>query len=474
VITPNESVTWVPRHKPKEGPSHVPVLSIVGDSRGRIAPVRQRVTTFQGTLVVGRRETSQTEPRQASLVLLDKMVSGQHLAIAPAPDEGTFEITDLSSTNGTIVDGEALESTTRLRDGAVIFVGSHVLVFRVATAAQLAAIQEEMAGPLGPVPTINPAFAIICKRIRKLAEAGQEFLLTGETGAGKEIYANAIHQTSGRKGPFIPVNCAALPRELVESELFGYARGAHSQAAMAKPGIIEQAEGGTLFLDEVGEMAPELQTKLLRFTQDRMLSPIGGVRARRIDTHIIAATSRTAAPTESGSGGLRADLAARLGAEAIRIPPLRDRIEDLGALVSYMLGHDEKPFDLSAFQSMTLYGWPGNVRELNKAMTSAEALSRGAERIGFDHLPAAIAAVPRLRSSPGRRKYRKPPSAEELEALMKRFQGNMMRVARELDRKPALVYRWARRFGLPVADFRPKDGAVGSGSGGADDADEEA
>jgi transcriptional regulator of acetoin/glycerol metabolism len=470
VITPNESVTWVPRNKPKDGPSHVPLLLIVGDSRGHIPPARQRVTTFSGTLVVGRREASQKGGvTQASLVLLDRMVSSQHLAIAPAPEEGAFEITDLSSTNGTVVDGEAVESTMKLRDGAIIFVGSHVLVFRLATATQLAAIQEEMAMPLGPVPTVNPAFAVICKRIRKLAEAGQEFLLTGETGAGKEIYANAIHRASGRTGPFVAVNCAALPRELVESELFGYARGAHSQAAMAKPGIIEQAEGGTLFLDEIGEMAPELQTKLLRFTQDRMLSPIGGVRARHIETRIIAATSRTTPATESGSGGLRADLAARLGAEPIRIPPLRDRIEDLGALAAYLLGEREKPFELAAFQSMSLYGWPGNVRELAKAMTSAEALSRGAERIGFDHLPAAIAAVPRLRSSPGRRKYRKPPSAEELEGLMKKFQGNMMRVARELDRKPALVYRWARRFGLPVDDFRPKDGA---GGGEGDDEEE--
>ena len=123
------------------------------------------------------------------------------------------------------------------------------------------------------------------------------------------------------------------------------------------------------------------------------------------------------------------------------------------------MGDKDKPFELSAFQSMCLYGWPGNVRELGKAVISAEALARGAERIGFDHLPTSIASVPRLRSSPGRRKYRKPPSAEELEALMKRFQGNMMRVARELDRKPALVYRWARRFGLPVAEFRPKEGA---------------
>jgi DNA-binding NtrC family response regulator len=471
VITPNESVTWVPRNRPKDGPSHLPLLLIVGDSRGRVPPARQRVTTFSGTLVVGRREASQTEPRQASLVLADRMVSSQHLSIAPAPEEGSFEITDLSSTNGTTVDGEAVESTMRLRDGAVIFVGSHVMVFRVASETQLAAITEEIAGPLGPVATVNPAFAMICRRIRRLAEAGQEFLLTGEMGAGKEIYANAIHRASGRTGQFVAVNCAALPRELVESELFGYARGAHSQAAMAKPGIIEQAEGGTLFLDEVGEMAPELQTKLLRFTQDRMLSPIGGVRSRHIDTHIIAATSRSTGLTDSGNAGLRADLAARLGAEPVRIPPLRDRIEDLGALASYLMTEKEKPFELAAFQSMCLYHWPGNVRELAKTVASADALSRGAERIGFDHLPTAIGAVPRLRSSPGRRKYRKPPTAEELEALMKRFQGNMMRVARELDRKPALVYRWARRFGLPVSDFRPKDGAPGGGDGGGDPED---
>jgi transcriptional regulator with PAS, ATPase and Fis domain len=445
----------------------VPLLLIVGDSRGRVPPVRQRVTTFSGTLVVGRRESAKLEAGQTSLVLPDRMVSGQHLAIGPAPEEGTFEITDLSSTNGTVVDGEAVESTVKLRDGAVIFVGSHVMVFRVVSETQLAAITEEIARPLGPIATVNPAFAMICRRIRKLAEAGQELLLTGETGAGKEIYANAIHRASGRTGPFVAVNCAALPRELVESELFGYARGAHSQAAMAKPGIIEQAEGGTLFLDEIGEMAPELQTKLLRFTQDRMLAPVGAVRGRYIDTRIIAATSRTTPATDSGTGGLRADLAARLGAEAIRIPPLREHIEDMGALASHLMREREKPFDRAAFQSMCLYNWPGNVRELGKAVASAEALAVGADRIDFDHLPAAIAAVPRLRSSPGRRKYRKPPSAEELGGLMKRFQGNMMRVARELDRKPALVYRWARRFGLPVDEFRPKPDE--EGLAGADD-----
>jgi transcriptional regulator with PAS, ATPase and Fis domain len=255
----------------------------------------------------------------------------------------------------------------------------------------------------------------------------------------------------------VAINCAAIPRELVETELFGYARGAHSQAAMAKGGIIEEAENGTLFLDEIGEMAPELQTKLLRFTQDRMLSPVGGLRARRIETRIVAATSRTAAPSQSGSLGLRVDLAARLGAEPIRIPPLRERVEDLGALASYLLGARKKPIELTAFQALCLYPWPGNVRELGKVVTSAEALARDTDRIAIEHLPATISSAPRVKGSAGgRRKSRPPPDAAELEALIRRFQGNMMRVSRELDRKPALVYRWAKRFGLKADDFRAK------------------
>jgi transcriptional regulator with PAS, ATPase and Fis domain len=384
------------------------------------------------------------------------MVSGQHMAISRAPEDATFDLTDLTSTNGTVVDGEVVGSSVRLHDGSIIFVGSHVIVFRTATVAALAAIQEELASPLGPVPTINPGFAMICRKLRRFAESGEEVLLTGEMGVGKEVYAKAMHEASGRTGRFVAINCAAIPRELVETELFGYARGAHSQAAVAKPGIIEEAEGGTLFLDEIGEMAPELQTKLLRFTQDRLLAPVGGLHPRRIETRIIAATSRTAPPTDSVSGGLRADLAARLGAEPIRIPPLRERLEDLGALAAYLLGDRLKPFELGAFQALCLHTWPGNVRELGKAVTSAEALSRGAERIGFEHLPTTVAAAPRIRSSPGRRKYRPPPTAEELAELMKRYRGNMMRVARQLDRKPALVYRWAKRFGLDVAAFRGK------------------
>ena len=456
MITPNDSITLVPRQRRKEELRQIPVLLIVGNTEGQLPPAPERVVTFQGGLVVGRKRPAELDPATSLLVLKDRMISGQHAAIARAGDG--YQITDMGSTNGTIVDGAAAQPTVKLREGSLIFVGGHAAVFRMASEAELTAIQAELADPLGPVPTINPIFAIICSKLRKLAEAGEELLLTGETGAGKEVYANAIHTASGRKGRFVAINCAAIPRELVESELFGYVRGAHSQAASSKPGIIEEAEGGTLFLDEIGDMAPELQTKLLRFTQDRMLVPIGGVRPRRIDTRIVAATSRTTAPGKLGGAGLRTDLAARLGAEPIRIPPLREHMEDMGALVAHFLEDRMKSFELAAFQALCLHAWPGNVRELAKVVTSAEALARGADRITTEHLPTAIASAPgRVRSSPGRRGARPPPTAVELEELMRRFHGNMLRVARELDRKPALVYRWAKRFGLNAADFRPKD-----------------
>jgi DNA-binding NtrC family response regulator len=456
VITPNDSITLVPHQRHRQDRRQTPVLLIVGNTEGKGPVGAGRIVVFETSLILGRKAATKPEPGTSSLVLRDRMVSGRHASIARAGDG--YEVTDLASTNGTIVDGVVAHPTVKLHEGSLVFVGGHAAVFRVLSLNEIAAIADELEQPLGPVPTVNPMLAVLCGKLRKLAEAGEEMLLTGETGVGKEIYANAIHRASGRKGKFVAINCAAIPRELVESELFGYAKGAHSQAAISKPGIIEEAEGGTLFLDEVGEMAPELQTKLLRFTQDRMLAPIGGVRPKRIDTRIIAATSRATAPSKASHVGLRADLAARLGAEPIRIPPLRERIEDLGVLVAHLRGDRSKPFELAAFQALCLHPWPGNVRELGKVVTAAEALARGADRIMSDHLPAAIAAAPgRVRSSPGRRASRPPPKAVELEELMRRFNGNMLRVARELDRKPALVYRWAKRFRLNAADFRPKD-----------------
>ena len=450
-----DSVTMVPRAGTGE-PAEFPLLTLLG-SVDRLAPdPRQRLMPIEKTLVIGRHAPKDPEPGTSRWVVQDRMISGQHACIAEN-DDGEWQLTDLDSRNGTIVDGVSADSPLLLRDGSLIFVGGHVALFRLATEAQIAAIRAELSKPLGPVATCNPDFAMTCATLRKLADTDGEVLLTGETGAGKEVYANGIHDVSGRKGKFGAVNCAALPRELVESELFGYLRGAHSQATAPKTGIIEEAEGGTLFLDEIGDMAPELQTKLLRFTQDRMLTPVGGTRPRRIDVRILAATSRTAPPA-AGQGGLRADLAARLGAEPIRIPPLRDRLEDLGALAGVLLSAQIKPVELLTLQALSLYAWPGNVRELQKVLITAAALSRGLDRIAPIHLPQAIASGPsRVRSAPAGRATRPAPTAGELEDLIRRFEGNMLRVSRELDRKPALIYRWAKRFNLKIDDYRRKD-----------------
>ena len=453
--TPKDSVTFVPRQRRGSELHNIPVLIVAG-SLDALAPTQERVIPFERSLFIGRREKTDSGEGEALWLVRDRMISGQHASITRAGSG--FELTDLGSTNGTIVDGVVAQPKAALRDGALIFAGGHVAIFRLVSATELAAIAAEQKNPLGPVPTASPAFAAICGKLRKLAESDSEVLLTGETGAGKEVYARAMHEASRRQGRFVAVNCAAIPRELVESELFGYVRGAHSQAMSSKAGIIEDADGGTLFLDEIGDMAPELQTKLLRFTQDRLLVPVGGTRSRRIDARILAATSRTTPPSQSGGSGLRADLAARLGAEAIRIPPLRERIEDLGGLIAFMLEDHSRRFELAAFQALCLYAWPGNVRELGKVVASAEALSRGIDRIALEHLPSAIAATPRrLRASPSGRASRPPPTALELEELMRRFNGNMLRVARELERKPALVYRWAKRFKLNADDYRKKD-----------------
>ena len=189
----------------------------------------------------------------------------------------------------------------RLRDGALIFFGNHVAVFRMVSHIELEAIKAELVAPLGPVATASPTLAVACDRLRRLAASDGELLIVGETGVGKEVYARAVHRASGRKGRFVAINCAAIPRELVESELFGYRQGAHSTAHQAKAGLIEEAEGGTLFLDEIGEMSPEAQIKMLRFLQDRELTPLGSTRPRRMDVRIVAATNRTAAGPGQGS-----------------------------------------------------------------------------------------------------------------------------------------------------------------------------
>lgn len=397
--------------------------------------------------------------------LNDPLVSRRHAAVE-VDNNGRATIVDLGSSNGTFVDGERLDERTALRDGAIISIGESVLCYRELSDEEVQALRADATSPVGSRATLSAAMALVCDRIRALASTDLEVLFAGESGVGKEVCARALHTLSGRRGPFVAINCASLPEALVESELFGFVKGAHSTATQAKAGLIEQADGGTLFLDEIGDMSSGAQAKLLRFMQDQRFTPLGGTAARRANTRIVAATRLAIVDTQGGQRGLRPDLAARLGPEPVTIPPLRERTEDLPALVADLLGdHKIEP---EALRRLFYYHWPANVRELVKTLQLAVALSQGSP-IGLEHLPGKLRgqlqeAKPTLglvvadMIEARRRKPR--PSAAELAELMGTHQGDVAAVAKALGRQRTLVWRWLREYGHTAADTQ------GSGQGG--------
>lgn len=423
-----------------------------------------RIVSLDRTVELGRR-TSRSDTHSA-ITLDDPLVSSHHARLEV--DAGAVTLLDLGSKNGTFVDGVRIEAPAAIADGSRIFVGSHIFVLRYASTEELAAMRAELAAPLAPVPSVSPRLATLCARLRKLARTDAELFLVGETGVGKEVYARAVHTVSGRSGRFVSLNCAALPRDLVESELFGFYPGAHSTAQTRKKGLLEEAEGGTLFLDEIGEMNPEVQVKLLRFLQDRELTPLGSTRSRKIDVRFIAATNRQVAP--GLRDGLRDDLLARLGAAPVVLTPLRERIEDLGALAWHFLSAAPAAgFDGAAWRALSLYGWPLNVRELEKIVRAACALGEPERPLGLADLPerlsspVADAASSQCRPAgalsvtsggSGRKPPEPAPSAAQLDALLRAHHGNVADVSRALGRQRAAVWRWIKRFGLGPERYR--------------------
>jgi DNA-binding NtrC family response regulator len=222
--------------------------------------------------------------------------------------------------------------------------------------------------------------------IEAVAPSNASVLIIGESGTGKELVARAVHQKSSRrKGPFVPLNCGAFPREILENELFGHEKGAFTGAISEKPGAFEQADGGTLFLDEVAEMEPDIQVKLLRALEGRAFRRLGGKKEVSVDIRVISATNRDLAKALK-DGQLREDLYHRLAVVPVVIPPLRDRAGDIGLLAETFLRSaaedlDKKVerFNDSATEYMETYRWPGNVRELKNAIERAVILAKGPE-----------------------------------------------------------------------------------------------
>jgi transcriptional regulator with PAS, ATPase and Fis domain len=221
-------------------------------------------------------------------------------------------------------------------------------------------------------------------------------LITGESGVGKEVIANVIHRQSRRADrPMIKLNCAAFPQAMIESELFGYVKGAFTGATSDFSGMIAEASGGTLFLDEISEMPPELQTRFLRVLQEREYRPLGSTKMLKADFRVVAATNRPVAQALA-ENRLRQDLYYRLNTFQIELPPLRERKEDIPPLVSsfvkrfaQQLGKTEPQIESEAFQKLLDYGWPGNVRELQNAMEYAVVLARQ-NQITVKELPAEV------------------------------------------------------------------------------------
>lgn len=242
----------------------------------------------------------------------------------------------------------------------------------------------------------NSRIQEIFNLVRKVCDFKTTVLILGDSGTGKELIARAIHINGNRRdNPFVAINCGAIPENLLESELFGHAKGAFTGAVADKAGLFEQADKGTLFLDEIGEMPISLQVKLLRVLQENEIRPIGSVAARKVDVRVISATSRDL-PNEVQKGSFRKDLYYRLNVFSLRIPPLRERLEDIPLLVEHFLekhgaelGKAGVRITPNAMKALMNYHWPGNIRELENCIERGLILSDGNE-INVNCLPRAL------------------------------------------------------------------------------------
>ena len=294
----------------------------------------------------------------------------------------------------------------------------------------------------------NAAMLEQSEKCRRAAVTDATVMLLGESGTGKEVMARYIHNQSRRKsGPFVPVECNAMPGSLIESELFGYERGAFTGADRLKKGLIESADGGTLFLDEIGDLGVELQSRLFRFVEERQLRRLGGLEPVRVDCRIVCATNQDLA-AKIKAGTFREELYYRLGVVAVKLPPLRDRPEDIPHLARFFLERFSRRYGKSLaatprfYEALLRQSWPGNVRQLKNVMEKLTALHPGGtlepEDLAED-FPVAEAAA-NLASLPwkeARERYLENFERSYAQALLTRCEGNVSAAAREagVDRK---------------------------------------
>lgn len=411
---------------------------------------------------------------QVDLRLEDNAVSRHHCEIRA--DERGYSIVDLESTNGTFVNGVRI-ARAFLTPGAEIHLGTSRLVFSPTQEARELQISpsECFGGVVGRSVAMRRVFYIA----ETYAPTDASIMITGETGTGKEIMAEEIHRHSKRANkPFVVIDCAALAKDLIESELFGHVKGAFTGAASDRPGAFEYANGGTVFLDEIGDLAPELQPKLLRVLEKREIRRVGTNAVQKVNVRIICATNRRM-DVEVQEGRFREDLFYRLCVVNLELPPLRNRKEDIPLLarkfVNDLHGSDAldeiADFD-GAMEALRQHAWPGNVRELRNLIDRAfyspsrpidltDCLHFG--RIMRSPETAEPAATPDSLTSErtiGTRPFKeeKAELVDEFERkyilkLLKRNDGNISKSAREAGIERAYLQRLIKKYGIENEKF---------------------
>ncbi len=336
-----------------------------------------------------------------------------------------------------------------------------VVVRKAAEKGQLlrdnVALRSRLPGaePFGGILSRTSRMQEVLRMIERVAPTDSSVLILGESGTGKDLVARAIHERSQRATrPFVPIHCGALPREILESELFGHEKGAFTGAVGAKPGLLELADGGTLFLDEIGETEPDSQVKLLRVLVSGMFFRVGGTRPRRVDVRLVAATNRDLAEAMK-HGEFRQDLYYRINTITIQLPPLRERPDDVALLARHFLegnaAYGVKHLSPAALGALEGYSWPGNVRELLHAIERAVILSKG-EEIQADDLPPEVArAFPQPSAAPGG-------SLEAMErqhivSTLRQVAGHRGKAAALLAIDPKTLYRKILTYGIKPDDY---------------------
>ncbi len=425
-------------------PQQTTVEPLTDPQPPRAGETRELVVVFSADeTCVGRRQQLDERSvlpigREVSggLEIVDAAMSRLHAQLTWDPRYKTHRIGDANSANGCFVNAKRVR-TSPLDAGDVIRLGDTLLVYR----------DDEL------MPRIR-------ERADSIAESDLNVLVLGPTGSGKEVLARRIHDRSRRSGEITAVNCGAIPRELVGSELFGHAKGAFSGAVSDREGLFLTAGKGTVFLDEVAELKPDIQAALLRVLQERTVRPVGSDREEKFTGRVISATN-VDLEAATRDGKFRADLFARLSEVRLTLPSLADRKHEVLALMREFLERERAAATLTpdAAEALLVYDWPYNVREL-ESLASECATDKRSPRLDLSRLdemkPEAVDPFNQARTEVNEDEGPQPSNIDrdKLKESLKKHSGNVAAAARELGKPRSFVYRWMKALGVSPRDFR--------------------